>query len=554
MYYYNDINLSWTRTKKGYAMLQAYKEGITEKKELKIEIYDSAIIFPYSFSESGEIYGGGVSDKEGEFIPLSKINVVTPESKRGNKIICSDEVAVYCGGCRAYGPHWGHFLVDVVSRLWYALLKNAEPNVSYIVVGTEERDYSLEGNFLEFFKLLGIEKRVRFLSKATKFKRVIIPEKSYDFDTSIKNIHNLHYYSREYLQTFDYVIKRAMDKQHDRVSEHKKLYLIRDDRRDSGIELIHNLFLNNGFEMINPVEITLTELIFRLQKCEVIAYVTGTLQHNLLFAPSGIKAVAIERRAEVSPIQIDIDLIKNIRADYIDAHYSIVPDQSYYYGLYGYTNELRCYVESLKWNTPDSRYIDNEYCMNSVREYMKKYIMSNFESTMDVFDEYIYEDCQESLAELEKIFEEKIRINKEDFFDIEKAKQKIKEMLINLRICYSEWNDENWRTAHDSLSKLVRNVLRKNVHRFLIYPYGKNGMLLKQILENQYGIEGIIIFDNYLSDINKTIRPLCEIVNYYTEESCIILTSSIRECWENISLYVNLMDIEGPFSVIRYGE
>lgn len=233
----NEINLSYVRVKKRHAMSQAYKRGITRKEErLKIEMCDDAVILPYYIQEQFKICGGGVFDKNGKLIPISKINATTPVGNFQEEFIFSDEIVVYCGGCRPYAPHWGHFLIDVVSRLWYVLSKNVKSDVKYIIVGTEGKDYKLDGNFLEFLRLMGIEDKVQILKKATKFKRVIIPEKSYDFDLSIKKIHDFHYYSKEYLETFDYVVKKALDKQnnYDIKESHKKIYLIRNDARDVG--------------------------------------------------------------------------------------------------------------------------------------------------------------------------------------------------------------------------------------------------------------------------------------------------------------------------------
>lgn len=545
----NEINLSWVRTEKRDAMSKAYRIGIPKKPKLKIESYDNAIISPYYLNAHSKVCGGAF-DQYKKPIHLSRINIVTPIGKQCNKYVYSDETAVYCGGCTCT-PHWGHFLIDVVSRLWYVLSEYRETNVTYIILGTEGIDYELEGNFLEFLKLLGIEKKVRVLSKATKFKKVIIPEKSYDFNLSIKENQMNHYYADEYLKVFDYVVKKATNSGNNYGTENKyrNIYLIRKEERDAGIELINNLFENNGFELIDPVEISLTELIFKFHECRTIAYVSGTLQHNLMFASANVRAIAIERRAVVSPMQIDIDILKRVKVDYIDAHYSIIPDESYYYGLYGYTKELRKYMEDSKWNIPDSYFISKEYCETTIKEYMKKYNIRNFGISMVEFDEYIFADYCESMEELKETLHF-LHSSREDFYDIERAKRKVKEMLIDLEICYSEWNDSSWWNAFNSLSGLINNSIKRNTSKFLIYPFGRNGMLLKQILKEQYGIEDIIAFDNKLTSINKSIKPLCEIKKYYTGNSCIILTSAIKECWKELSNYVDLLEVEGPFSVV----
>lgn len=546
-----NINTSWLRRPKADALSQAYSVNIVKRDTLIVEKYDYAIISPIFFNQ-GRLTGG-VIDENGTPVTLSKINVFSSVDRKPGKYIDSDEIAVYCGGCWGYPFHWGHFLLDVVPRLWYALSENGKTDVTYIILGLEGKaDCNLDGNFLAFLKLLGIEKRVRVLSRTTRFRRVLIPEKSYEYAPCVRKNGIKNYYSDAFLCTFDFVIRNALKEMENYSTKEKskKIYMARKADRDSGIELIENLFQNNGFDIINPVEIPLIELIQWLHTCDTVAYISGTLQHNLLFAPLGLKAIAIERRAWISPVQIDIDIIKEIHVDYVEASYSIVPDETAFLGLYGYTKQLKCYIENFKWNLPNREFLTKEYCEASIKKYMGNYDLSAFGGLREIFDEYIFGEYQLSVEELEGFLGDRIQVCRDDFSDIERARKIVKQILINLRTCYRKWDDGEWRVACESLSGILRYVFRKSTpHRFFLYPFGKNGMLLKQILNEQYGIDNVIVFDNQLSKINKDIKPLQEINKYDLFDGCVILTSAIRECWDELSVYVDLMNVEGPFSV-----
>lgn len=51
----------------------------------------------------------------------------------------------------------------------------------------------------------------------------------------------------------------------------------------------------------------------------------------------------------------------------------------------------------------------------------------------------------------------------------------------------------------------VKYCLETGWKKFIIFPFGENGMLAKQVLEQAFGIEEVIVADNGLSQYNKNI-------------------------------------------------
>ena len=64
---------------------------------------------------------------------------------------------------------------------------------------------------------------------------------------------------------------------------------------------------------------------------------------------------------------------------------------------------------------------------------------------------------------------------------------------------------------YKKFNNIVLNCLSNGIERFAIVPFGENGMLLKQILQERYNISDIILIDNYLYQYNNNVRQFAEI-------------------------------------------
>lgn len=67
---------------------------------------------------------------------------------------------------------------------------------------------------------------------------------------------------------------------------------------------------------------------------------------------------------------------------------------------------------------------------------------------------------------------------------------------------------------YEVINRALEEAIRQGRREFAIYPFGKNGIETKEILNWRYGIEEAIIVDNQLSKQNTNIYSLNEVKNY----------------------------------------
>lgn len=102
---------------------------------------------------------------------------------------------------------------------------------------------------------------------------------------------------------------------------------------------------------------------------------------------------------------------------------------------------------------------------------------------------------------------------------------------------------------------LDNNNIREGV---VLYPFGKQGMLIKQILNWQYGIQEAFVIDEGLCKKNVNIKSLSYLSEIDTSKYTFIITSDNLGCWDelrkNIRKYVkeeNIIDMY-PYKPLRY--
>ncbi len=61
--------------------------------------------------------------------------------------------------------------------------------------------------------------------------------------------------------------------------------------------------------------------------------------------------------------------------------------------------------------------------------------------------------------------------------------------------------------------RVIKGLIRNGKSKFIIFPFGERGILIKQILNQRYGIQEEYIVDNLLSTVskNKMVISLTEL-------------------------------------------
>lgn len=545
-------NLTYLRKAKADAIEMIYKRGIPCKDNLCVERYEQATVLPCTLTKDGDMWTecmAGVVDQDDAVIPIS---CTWPFTSLNHPIVerkYSEENVIYIGSFRS---HWGHFLIDLVPRLWYVLECNKDKIDAFIISGEFYGSNEIQiANIREFLELFGILDKVKMITIPTVFNSVIIPEKAYISGKALNDSCEKHVFSDRYFLIFNYIANKVI-KSYKKRTFPKRIFMTRGADIDYGIELLNNFFENNDYFILDPAEVTLTELIVLLNQCEKVAYISGTLQHNMLFAPNGKQALAIESRAYVSPIQIDIDIMKDIDVTYIDANYSIVKDFRIHSRLYGYTSCFKRYVADKKMKKPNVLFLSHEYLQKNIKKHLYSYYLPDilrFKYIESEYSGYEVTVCQESISEISQILNLNIDISYNNFFDRKSISAENLILMKTLKIPYGKWKENTYSELYQTFINLIQYAIKqKNLKKFMIYPYGRNGLLCKIILKEVFEIDPIV-FDNKICQYNTSVFPLKNLKQMQKGESVMILTSVREECVKEIERYCEPEMIFGPYTI-----
>lgn len=307
---------------------QKYSEfSFFSDKKLKVEKIENAIVLPPNIKVNPQnaLWGsGGVVDENMDYVELSaqKADNSLDNSVRHRligkyhidieNVDYIDEEVFYLN---YFAKHWGHFLMDVIGRMWYWI---QNPSLKIVYTIPEKSNDKLTGNYLELLNLLGVEKeKLIMIKKPTKFKKVIVAEMS---------ICSCGYYTNEYKD----IINRILINVGDLKREEKKIYcsrrLLKNAKKSEiGENIIENIFLNNGYEAYSFERLTVKEQIRLLYSAKEIVIPSGSLQHNLIFAPEDLNVILMMKSPKNVVLQHMVNQIFGGNVCSVDAFLSPLP-------------------------------------------------------------------------------------------------------------------------------------------------------------------------------------------------------------------------------------
>ena len=113
-----DISYQYLRPEKAKALRKWVTDPVEVRDEPAVPALENAVIYPLRRG-FGLLFGkGGVLDEKGNYIPESGIPGRVEGTYPLENVEYRDEKVVYCG---YLVNHWGHFLIEGVTRLWYFL-------------------------------------------------------------------------------------------------------------------------------------------------------------------------------------------------------------------------------------------------------------------------------------------------------------------------------------------------------------------------------------------------------------------------------------------------
>lgn len=278
------------------------------KEKVEFLVIENATVLPCKKDYKPKSWGvGGVIDQNDKFVHSSglymnwisfggKYDHIETELNYENKDV------IWFG---FFYKHWGHFLLDFISRMWYVLEHYNGEEIVYI-----SHDKTIDSNYIQFFKLLGVdESKVRRVTSPTCFNKVIIPEYS----------RTEAYCNEKYLTLFEYISNKVLENtslENKNKFTGKSLYLSRSkfsdaNKKEIGENQIEDCFNNAGFESISPESLTLPEQILMWNLASKIACINGTLPLNFLFGSNALHLIVLNKTNLTHKNLDDVLKIKN---------------------------------------------------------------------------------------------------------------------------------------------------------------------------------------------------------------------------------------------------
>lgn len=273
-------------------------------RPMEIRTVPNGIVLPQKQVDDGPMWGlGGVCDGDNAFVELSAYDggwATHGGSYPWDEETYMDCDVVYFG---MFFNHWGHFLIDLMGRLWY-YVQNKGTNVKLAYLGDEEP----RGNFLEVFSLLGIRQEdMIHVTVPTRFRKVIVPEFS---------CKSCVWYSEEYKSIFDSMIARVAEEGYapENLKDVKKVYFSRlsfgkAKSTEFGEQNIARWLEANGFASVGPETLSVRDQIYLWNHAEEIACLDGSIPMSIAFSNHPELKLAILHKTSLEHLNVELFLL-----------------------------------------------------------------------------------------------------------------------------------------------------------------------------------------------------------------------------------------------------
>lgn len=348
----------------------------TKKSEchLDIEYVKNGMVCINAADYNGNVYNAdGVLCKSSIMHRFDRFQPAAPFKNTARFI--NDDV-VFMGGGYVFG-HFGHFLIEGLARVW-PVLNQEFKNKKYVFV-VKKGTKSLPGYALQMLNGLGIKsENIILIHKTTKFAGVYVPVQAAVISKYICPIMQ---------DVFSKIAKNLAVK---KSQTYDKIYLSRSKMNDGrlfGESAIENMFSKNGYKIIWPEKLPLSEQISLVSNCKVMAGAAGTALHLALFMRPGGCVIQIQRNISGgynSFVQQDICDLCGL--DFINIpgslekiptpHFTSIPQ------IIGITPQLKKFFDDNKFDYTDKdvAFDDNAWkqYMHQLHKYKLKHCYNKF--------------------------------------------------------------------------------------------------------------------------------------------------------------------------------
>lgn len=367
MTFYTEYAEKWEKAVENAQILDA---------ELQAPEYENAILLPLrkrADSPSSSFDGwheGGVCAADYTFIagldrktPRKDANFACVKSYIPDSVKYRDETVIFGG---VLIDHFGHNLVDCLSRMWYFAKNPDTPHKFVFLMMTGHTQYTKA-----FFELAGLtEDRYEIITEATQFRSVIVPDEAMYSISSTAHPHWLLFFERIKENIRKTTPKSLVD----------KVYLTRTQLPPEVVIEFNecyyeNFFSERGYTVVAPEKLPLSEQINIIMNASSIVATMGTLSHMMVFANENTNCTFLLRSpSEIVRPQIIIDRLKGYGLSYVEVTRQLLP--SPHAGGIPFYSPTPYFSEYVSDNQMRSNEVEDMTCDEElVLEYLRKYAL-----------------------------------------------------------------------------------------------------------------------------------------------------------------------------------
>ena len=313
----------------------------------------------------------GVFDKNGKFVKQSlqyrgKTHQFIPR-KIPTDPEYIDADAILVGNIY---PHFGHFLLEQMNRLYGAIDKPRD--LKYIFI--DNRGIGAQKFVYEFMSAFGVKREnVIVLNKSARFKKLYIPKQTLNISRAI--------------------IDKSMPRGYGEMANNihgagfEKVYMSRDKLPDGmrtiGEPRVQEIFRKNGYKIIYPEQMSITEQIAAVRDAKFLAGCAGTALHWALFMKPGGTVITLKRnimRDNFVQTQHMLNTVCRLKSVFVWA--SIETHKSNHGGkhppqIIGVNNHVRKFFDDFGFKYSKSDIAPDTTAINTYNAQYEKYIAEN---------------------------------------------------------------------------------------------------------------------------------------------------------------------------------
>lgn len=319
----------------------------------------------------------GVFDKNNQFCIRSarqrygRTSSIPNAPRKSSDIPFMDQDVIFAGFGLTF--HFGHFLIEGMSRIWTTLDKKYD-KFKYVFV--EKPGVKLPKYVYRFMNMLGIpDENIILVNKTTRFRNIVVPDQSVDI---------ARYSSHKMGRIYNKISSNCLPSTN--FININKVYLTRTamgKRRTFGEEQIQNIFAKNGFTVISPEKLSLDTQIQIIKNASVVAGLAGTALHLAAFMKPGSTLIQIKRNRMIPDniaVQYLINKIQDVNLVLVDgsieekptSHFTPCPQ------IVGTTEYIVKFLDDNHFQYDKSDLRPNAQETNAYKSELRKYKIARF--------------------------------------------------------------------------------------------------------------------------------------------------------------------------------